>query len=89
MYKWNKYRQAAKARGFTFNLSKDQFVELISSDCHYCEFGGGGIDRKDNSIGYLFDNCLPACYTCNVLKGSFGYKEFIERCNMISQKHSA
>lgn len=30
------YRKNAKTRGLTFELSKEEFTKLTSSDCHYC-----------------------------------------------------
>jgi hypothetical protein len=36
-----------------------------------------GIDRKDNSIGYIFDNCIPCCKICNYAKHNKTYDQFI------------
>jgi hypothetical protein len=36
-----------------------------------------GIDRKDNSLGYVLDNCLPCCKYCNQAKHLYSYDEFI------------
>lgn len=36
-----------------------------------------GIDRKDNGAGYILDNCLPCCKTCNFAKNTLSYDEFI------------
>ena len=42
-------------------------------------FRGLGIDRKDSSRGYLFDNMLLACYVCNVSKQAiFSHDDFKE-----------
>ena len=35
-----------------------------------------GIDRKDNSIGYIVGNCLPCCATCNNAKKSMLFEDF-------------
>ena len=37
-----------------------------------------GIDRLDNNIGYLYDNCATACKRCNFLKGTLNSGDFIE-----------
>ena len=29
------------------------------------------IDRKDNSIGYLLENCVSCCFVCNRTKSNF------------------
>lgn len=37
-----------------------------------------GIDRKNNTLGYLPDNVVPCCKTCNWAKGKKSYEEFME-----------
>jgi hypothetical protein len=37
-----------------------------------------GIDRVDNEKGYLVENCVPCCFTCNSLKKSVT-KSIIEK----------
>lgn len=86
------YGANAKKRNYTFALSRAEFSELVSQDCHYC--GGppqnikiphnpamgtlvyNGIDRKDNSMGYIAKNCVPCCFTCNCAKATLSYEEF-------------
>ncbi len=36
-----------------------------------------GIDRVNNSEGYIIQNCLPCCKICNYLKCDATYSEFI------------
>lgn len=36
-----------------------------------------GIDRKDNTLGYVASNCLPCCAMCNYLKCDLGYDAFL------------
>lgn len=43
-----------------------------------------GIDRKDNTVGYVLDNCVPCCDSCNFLKGPMGYDDFITLCKKIT-----
>lgn len=40
-----------------------------------------GIDRKDNSVGYILENCIPCCFPCNKAKGGMSYDEFIKYLN--------
>jgi len=86
--KYNKYRQRARNKGFIFEISKEDFMKLINMPCHYCgelpNKNLNGIDRKDNSIGYSLENCLPCCWGCNELKGSKDYEWFIIQCKKIS-----
>jgi hypothetical protein len=49
---------------------------------NYPPFFYNGIDRVDNNIGYLLDNCVSCCWMCNRAKGNFEvhfFKEWIDR----------
>lgn len=80
---FREYKQNAKRRGYLFNLSFDNFIKLISKPCGYCgsidtkirkvssdsgSFVYNGIDRKNNSIGYIIGNCISCCKFCNRAK---------------------
>jgi hypothetical protein len=45
---------------------------------------GNGIDRVDNSEGYVLDNCVPCCSTCNYMKRGLGFGEFITQARKIA-----
>jgi hypothetical protein len=45
---------------------------------HNSEFTYNGIDRKNNSVGYHYVNCVSCCGTCNKAKLAMSYSEFIE-----------
>lgn len=67
-------KSRAKKRG-ACNISKDQYFQLISRDCYYCNKSlkdetGVGLDRIDNKLGYLIDNVLPCCSFCNLLRSN-------------------
>jgi hypothetical protein len=85
------YKHGADERNYNFSLSFEEFVDLTSRNCHYCgsspskisrkskngqPYVYNGIDRKDNSVGYIFENCLPCCSFCNVAKHKKSYEEF-------------
>jgi len=80
---FRRYRQDAERRSIPFNLTLEEFTEIVSKPCYFCgsehsnmlinkkgygEFRYSGIDRVDNSIGYLVGNCLSCCSKCNALK---------------------
>jgi len=84
------YRGAAESRGYSFELSLEQFKELCSSSCHYCESSPSmikktkydsilmnGIDRTDNSKGYEIENCVSCCSICNQMKHNLSVEEFL------------
>lgn len=78
----NRYKRDANARGFDFNLSQDEFEELVLGECYYCgsyressqkynnrgRIYYTGIDRVDNAKGYSKQNCVSCCKVCNVTK---------------------
>lgn len=42
-----------------------------------------GLDRVDNKVGYIEDNCVPCCWTCNELKKNRDQNEFIKHIRKI------
>jgi len=81
-----------------FELSIQEFEKIIFSQCHYCgaepsnilntqEMKTGlrysGIDRVDNSKGYISGNCVPCCKICNGMKSRLGKNEFLNHVSKI------
>lgn len=87
--KYSGYIQNAKKRGYEFNLSIDEFKDITNMKCYYC--GGfsnnknksNGVDRINNDIGYVKDNCVPCCSICNRMKWAFEYDEFLQHVKNI------
>lgn len=78
-HKYKEYKHSAKRRGLVFPLTIKVFEDIIKELCHFCGTKlAGGIDRKDNSQGYLIENCLPCCQYCNRAKYTRSYEEFKE-----------
>ena len=89
---YNQSVVSAKIRKKEFTLTESDFKSLVDSDCHYCgakpsrlftsknriPYVYNGIDRKNNSVGYLLENCLPCCTMCNFAKRDSEYETFIE-----------
>lgn len=42
-----------------------------------------GIDRLNNNIGYVYDNCITCCDTCNKMKHAYGYDFFLSHIKKI------
>lgn len=67
-------KSQAKSRRILWNLTKDQYVELIAKPCAYCEdffprvSHGSGLDRLDNKQGYELGNVVSCCMHCNQLR---------------------
>lgn len=68
--KFIRYRESANKRGIKFNLSIKDFISFWRKPCHYCNraIETIGIDRIDSDKGYIVDNCVPCCSTCNWIK---------------------
>ena len=83
------YRASAGARGYDFALSTDEFNSLLFADCHYCgQNKANGVDRKDSSKGYFSYNVVACCKTCNYMKGTLNYVEFLEQIQKIIKRLS-
>lgn len=98
---WQECKANARERSYKLTLTIDQVMELCSKTCYYCGspprlrptkivYGGvtaNGIDRKDSSIGYVPENCVPCCSTCNVMKMALHHDEFLEHIKKIHGYH--
>jgi len=98
---FHRYKRQAKQREYEFNLTKEHFKMLVTSDCYYCgtppaqvvqsRYGrnGGvtynGVDRQNNAQGYTADNVVPCCGMCNRAKRDASVAEFIEWATRITR----
>jgi len=87
------YKVSAKRRKLEFNLTEEQFKELIQQNCYYCgskpnniskrfncngSYIYNGLDRIDNTKGYTIDNVVSCCRFCNMAKNNHTIQEFKE-----------
>lgn len=97
------YKLRAINKELQFNLTKQEFKTLVIENCEYCgsepnnlmkkkTMNGGmvynGIDRVDNSLGYVKSNCITACEICNKAKRDLTIEEFITWIQRITQSNS-
>jgi hypothetical protein len=86
------YNYGATKRGLEFSLSENEFRELITANCEYCgkapslvrrgrcsngDFIYNGIDRIDNTKGYIHGNVKSCCVMCNFIKRDYSESEFL------------
>lgn len=69
-----------------FNVPAQIFDILKTRPCYYCRVikKEVGIDRIDNTKGYISGNCIPCCWDCNRLKSNktmSEFKEYLKRFN--------
>jgi hypothetical protein len=87
-HKYNSYKKESIKSGKIFELTEKEFLEIKSNDCHICGKKSyknhcNGIDRFDNDIGYILDNCRPCCGGCNFMKKDLEYNTFINHIGEI------
>lgn len=94
------YKYRAKRSRIEFKMSLEKFIELSQKNCYYCDckpshvyqtiakngtYIYNGIDRVDNSFGYIEDNIVSCCKDCNFMKSDVSINivekvyEFIRR----------
>ena len=87
--KYKEYQQSAAHRNHEFKLSYVEFMHFWRVPCHYCEghIETVGLDRLDNSVGYIEGNVISCCETCNKMKYLDTYDGFLARCRAIAENH--
>lgn len=86
------FKSGARKRNLIFTLTKDDIKILTKSNCFYCgkspnqifrrskkydeEYIYNGIDRLDNTKGYIKGNVVPCCGRCNRAKFKDTPKDF-------------
>lgn len=101
VWRFNAYADKGGRRGHVFALSLEQFIQLTARDCHYCgappamkvrkhrvRSGSSlmnGIDRVDNTQGYVLSNCVPCCTWCNEMKRHRAVDQFVAHAKRIAE----
>ena len=82
------YKRGALGKEIVFALTIDEFSQFWKQPCHYCgtSISMIGIDRTDNNKGYVIENCVPCCTTCNKMKRDMEYHDFIDHCSRVSSE---
>lgn len=78
---YGRYIGRAKKRKIEFSLSFEQFMSFWNQKCHYCGdiLHTGGIDRKNNNLGYVLENCVPCCGVCNLMKKQMSEEQWFSQ----------
>jgi len=92
------YKTHAKKRNYKFELTFQEFKNLIFKNCYYCgskpigrhsklkhseQVFYNGIDRVNNNMGYSLSNCVPCCKICNKMKVNLIVEVFINHIKQI------
>jgi len=86
----------AKENNVVSYLSKEEYVQIASQRCHYCNLIDikknnrtkvtielNGVDRKNNELYYKIENALPCCKNCNFMKRNTPYGIFVSSIKSI------
>ena len=87
------YIRGAKKRNISYELTSEEFEELVTGKCNYCgrkhtqtakgqgktsgDFKYTGIDRIDSKLGYVKNNCVSCCWDCNDMKKDRDVEQFV------------
>ena len=84
---YSNYTRCAGDKNLDFEISQEEFNKIVNEPCHYCniiqERGFNGVDRLDSNTGYVIDNCVSCCKTCNYMKCSLSADVFLKRIEHI------
>lgn len=96
-------KRSAKERKLAWEITKEHARSMFESNCFYCDgppqmaythknlsgsYAWNGIDRVDNSLGYIPSNCVSCCWDCNRAKGTLSHEDFMEWIKRLIVKHS-
>lgn len=72
--------------GVNFTLSLDQYLTFRNSQCHYCGSNLDSIRLEMLNVnqGYILENVVPICFSCQKFKNGLGHQNFVEQCHKIS-----
>jgi hypothetical protein len=84
---WRLIQRNAITRNKLFTLSQEEFEKIVIQPCYYCGFYSKhkflGIDRINNTKGYILSNCITCCKMCNMMKGENHPLAFLDKVSLI------
>ena len=88
--KYNYYKKNARRRNLSFELTKEEFYNIIKQPCYYCgdiSQKTQGVDRINSEEGYFFRNCVPCCEFCNKMKLNYSTDFWINHIKKILKNY--
>lgn len=75
--RFKRSKRKAISRNIEWSLSLEEFSETCGQPCYYCDnligeivLYNSGLDRLDNNKGYIKENVVSCCNTCNSIKSN-------------------
>jgi len=89
---YSEYKNRALKKQLDFLITIDDYNNITKSNCYLCgkDYSNthkNGIDRIDNSKGYLLDNVKCCCGECNYMKRDYKLDDVINRLLLINKNH--
>jgi len=85
--RFDKIKNSALERTLEFNLVYEETKSLLTGRCHFCGHipspAFNGLDRLNPNEGYVKDNVVSCCKTCNIAKSTLTAHEYIEHCRKV------
>jgi len=84
-YRYKLYAKNAKRTNRTFDISYLDFMKFWQMPCYYCgdNIDLVGLDRVTNTDGYVLDNLVSCCESCNKSKNKLSLPDFLSRIEVI------
>lgn len=96
------YKKSARNKNLDWKLTDEEVFLILAKNCKYCDkipslikhhrrhkniyIKYNGIDRVDNSLGYIEGNTVPCCWDCNFIKSNLPIEDFLKLINKIGIK---
>ena len=82
--KFNTLKGNARRRNLDIGITFSRYESLMNGNCFYCGTKDSiGIDRIDNSLGYIDGNVASCCKICNFMKKVHSKEFFIDHISKI------
>jgi hypothetical protein len=86
-------KRSAVRRDIEWTLDDEVAKKMLIENCHYCgqldlSVRVNGIDRMNNEIGYIPENVVTCCKTCNYSKKNLSADDFIKMCKAVASGSS-
>ena len=83
------YKYRANKKKLPFEITPDEYITYVNkNNCYICgkqptATHKNGIDRVDNTLGYIKENIQSCCGECNYMKNKFDYNDFMDKIENI------
>ena len=82
------YKQRADNKNLDFTITETEFNATTKMPCYLCgkhtdDCHQNGVDRIDNSFGYVHGNTAPCCGECNYMKREYSLENIVDKFMLI------